>query len=749
MSDDERLSDAERRKDHDDEMEDGEEDDERLDDEDDEENEEDEEDEEEEEETERARKKRRRRVNRFIEEEAAVGDDEEEDDDDEDDYGFDKEELFDEDAGRAFLDTSRHRDLDRRREEELELNAEEIAERMRERYGSSARGGYTGDTDYVPQSMLIPGNRDPKLWMVKCKPGKEKDVLFSIMHRFTDRQYSPRPLQILSAFVRDGLSGYIYIESTAQAFVSDAIDKILNVMPSSAKIVPVSEMVDTLTIKSKEINVKPGAWVRVKKGTYAGDLAQVLEVLDSGDLVTVKLVPRIDSTGSSQRPIGADKKTDKKRKKAESRPPPKLLTTEQKRQMRRDHRSHGRYLLGGEKFDKEGYLEKDVKISSLDTEGINPTLEEITRFSGGAVTEHGNDLVMLAGNSVANADDFQKGESVEVISGDLIGTPGTVQSVENGLVTIMADPSFNLKQSFQVEASALRKRFSQGDQVKVINGVHKDQTGMIIMIQDNIVNLLSDSSQQPIQVFSKDLRSSTQVSTARPVMSQYDVKDLVHLSPTEVGVVLKVELDSITVLTQFGTVQRVKPASIRGKRDSKRAITNDSVGHPISAGEGVQIIDPQHPEARKRGTVLHIYRTSVFVQSPEVTENDGIFVTRPSLLTSLAARNGVGRGYGGYQQPYVQRGGFGGGPRGGGMGRGRGRDPLLSKTVVITSGPYKGYLGIVKDIRDTLARVELHTAARTVSVERNRLQVPGEAGTANRNNDVAFDRWQGGMTPAL
>lgn len=48
---------------------------------------------------------------------------------------------------------------------------------------------------------------------------------------------------------------------------------------------------------------------------------------------------------------------------------------------------------------------------------------------------------------------------------------------------------------------------------------------------------------------------------------------------------------------------------------------------------------------------------------------------------------------------------------------------LIGKTVRINQGPYKGYVGIVKDATDTTARVELHTKCQTISVDIVRLTI--------------------------
>jgi transcription elongation factor SPT5 len=54
---------------------------------------------------------------------------------------------------------------------------------------------------------------------VAIQPGKERDIIFSLMKRFFDRQYSDSPLEIYSVFARESLKGYIYVEARRQAHV--------------------------------------------------------------------------------------------------------------------------------------------------------------------------------------------------------------------------------------------------------------------------------------------------------------------------------------------------------------------------------------------------------------------------------------------------------------------------------------------------------------------------------------------------
>jgi hypothetical protein len=64
--------------------------------------------------------------------------------------------------------SARYRKLDMKRQE-VEEDAEQIAERLEQRYGRQDYRGFRGDLEHVPQSLLIPSVNDPKLWLVRCK----------------------------------------------------------------------------------------------------------------------------------------------------------------------------------------------------------------------------------------------------------------------------------------------------------------------------------------------------------------------------------------------------------------------------------------------------------------------------------------------------------------------------------------------------------------------------------------------------
>lgn len=47
-------------------------------------------------------------------------------------------------------------------------------------------------------SSVVPGVEDPKLWMVKCKDGKETTILSAIMNKFIAKATAGTPLGIFS-----------------------------------------------------------------------------------------------------------------------------------------------------------------------------------------------------------------------------------------------------------------------------------------------------------------------------------------------------------------------------------------------------------------------------------------------------------------------------------------------------------------------------------------------------------------------
>ena len=73
---------------------------------------------------------------------------------------------------------------------------------------------------------------------------------------------------------------------------------------------------------------------------------------------------------------------------------------------------------------------------------------------------------------------------------------------------------------------------------------------------------------------------------------------------------------------------------------------------------------------------------------------------------------------------------------------------LIGQTIRITRGPYKSYVGIVKDATDTLARVELHTSCQTISVDKSRVALLNQPKGGATDARVATPAYNLSKTPA-
>lgn len=496
----------------------------------------------------RKRHKRDRR-NQFLDIEAEVEDEDEGEDDDEDapGEGF-VADIHPEDEGldaRAEADERGHRELDIQRQRAEDLDAEAQAEKFRQRYGRNQAAA--ADSMVIPQRLLLPSVDDPTIWGVRVKPNKEREVVMAVNKRIEDRMLTKEPLHISSIFERGGqMAGYVYVEARKQTDVMNALDQITNAYPRSKMfMVPINEMPDCLrTQKSKSLD--PGMYVRIKRGKYQGDLAQVDEVETNGLEVELRLVPRLDyglNDDMNGPVLSADDAAKRKKQNAFGknsvigRPPQRLFSESEAK------KKHSRYLSQQSSYNSKdfqymgeqyigGFLHKTFKIQHLQTEDVNPTLEEVTKFTAGAEDGTENlDLQALAQTLKQRnvASSYLPGDSVEIFQGEQSGVYGKATSVHGDIVTLTVTEGDLKGQSIEAPVKTLRKRFQAGDHVKVVGGSkYQDEVGMVVRIKDDRITLVSDSNNQEITVFSKDLRAAADSAITHSA-SKYDLHDLVSL----------------------------------------------------------------------------------------------------------------------------------------------------------------------------------------------------------------------------
>lgn len=702
------------------------------------EGEEDEEEEDEEEEEEvTGRRRKRRRANQFLDIEAEVDDEEEDElDEDEEEAELLREQFISDDHGdkgdvEESQDDRLHRQFDRRRQEAEDQDAEKLAETLKQRYRRT-HGVYRGDTTTsgtVSQKLLMPSINDPAIYAIRCTPGREKDLVRKLYEKKRTLERLGKPLGILTVFQRDSFRGYIYIEAKKPEAIQTALTGMVNVYTNQKLLVPVREYPDLLKqVKSSDVEIVPGIYVRLTRGKYKGDLAMVDNLSENGLDVRCKLVPRLDYGKND------DFDKDGKRIRSKINPVPRLFSEHEARMYDSEGLQPGRgprsFIYKGEEYI-EGFLYKDFKLQFIQTKDVHPTLEELDRFQAGN-EEDGFDISAVAASlkskklGTGNGSAFQAGDKVEIRRGEQARTIGKVLTTSLNEVTITitdsGDPEF-VNQKLTVPGNDLRKVFTPGDHVKVVEGKHADETGLVIKIDNDSVILLSDQTQEDIRVFANYLIKATDTSlTILSSESEYDVKDLVELNASTVGVILKTEKSLFQILTSDGRIISVKPSGISSKLKLSRLeqVATDRKGSTIKVGDTVKEVSS---DKKREGVVLHIYRNTLFIKSNEIIENLGIFATSCMNVSSVASKEEETKAQGpdltkmnpNFKTPNIATAGL--------KTKIGGRDRLVSKDVVITGGNHKGLMGKVTDADEVYARIELHTKSKRVKVNKNQLSV--------------------------
>ncbi len=223
---------------------------------------------------------------------------------------------------------------------------------LKERYGPKGRGADDDDyfddqvPDEITQQSLLPDVKSPNLWPVQCCIGEEKQTALLLMRKYlalennekvkkkkgkdliNQRKFSLQALQIKSVVVKESDCGYIYIEAFKSNHAKAACEDIRSLNVSNLQMVPIKGMTDILRVVKTTYGIKKGSWIRIKRGIYRDDLAKVEHCDMAQNMVTIKLIPRIDyrkKRGGGSRGTSNDQSFKKKNRFALKRPPPKLF----------------------------------------------------------------------------------------------------------------------------------------------------------------------------------------------------------------------------------------------------------------------------------------------------------------------------------------------------------------------------------------------------------------------------------------
>lgn len=684
----------------------------------------------------RSSNKKKKKHNPFIDVEAEVDEDEEDENEEDEEYQSLKRDFIanDEEEEAAMLanasnylrSTSTSRAQQQRATPE-DLQAEE--QRLRSLYGAQRfYDESAGASSAEPQQALLPTLADPKLWLVRCKAGRESAIVCALLQKAMKLAKSQAPLLITGAVAREHLKGFFYVEARNMAHVTHAINGVANVYALNISLVPIAEMVQVLWPTPKSLTDAPtvDSWVRVKRGKYAGDLALVIQVIDVGELFRLRLVPRLS--------VYAQSTTDQ----AEAKAPARLFNPQEVAKLDREHsitKSRGHWVYLGETY-RDGFLEKDFRLTSLVVRSVKPTVEELALFQRDQSATTQSTVAAKATTTAI----FGVGDLVRVIEGEfrnLLGTITSVQASSEMLTVKFQEHTASATLSFR----SCQKHLRCGDHVHVEQGEHRGESGLVVNIDDRFATLFSDLSMREISVFLSDVTSNGASNNSVPLpaaMVTANVLDLCQVSLGVYAVIIRVDSNgSIHARDQSNQMRVLRSGQFTLKPFAGKSTTFDLNGRPLSCGDHVTL---QGGEGRY--SVLYICGSSgdVFCKAINEDNASSVFATKGR---NLKVAGGVPNA--------------GGAP----VRLQKADSAFVNRSVMITGGQWKGYVGIVVAIVGANARVELHTANRIVSVDKTRLKLAGStmqpfsvggswgAGGVSSGAHQLHERtpaWQGGAT---
>eukprot|EP00177_Eucheuma_denticulatum_P001499 GFKZ01002685.1.p1 GENE.GFKZ01002685.1~~GFKZ01002685.1.p1 ORF type:complete len:1126 (-),score=187.61 GFKZ01002685.1:798-4175(-) len=721
-----------------------------------------------------SRPKKRKKRNALIDLEAEEDDAEDDEEDEDGPMGN----LIADDDEDVEIDRAREQMRAQRFERERVLrneNPEETERYYRERFGDD---NYAEDdeadapeTTGIDQQSLLPTIRDPRLWIVRCKkPGHERRAVLSLLQKSFNLRRKGIDIGIFSAIAPEHLKGRIYIEAFSAAQVEFAINGLeLFTAYEGIKALRLDEMTDVLRPGKRPGKQAVGNWVRISRGLYKGDLAQVCGIREgSGEgHLMVRMIPRLDLKGEKDymEGFGGDTYEEDKEKsngaRRKGRPPQKLFSKSELFRLTGSVEVYSQKdSLTGEVFQvwnsdryRHGLLYKPMSGKTLITgEAVQPQLQELDKWllaeknmrqlvaedpnsmdAEEASRGLGLDISAVAGSR--NAKLF-KGDTVRVTAGEQKGVTGTISSFDGDVVLIQI-PDF--PDALRVARSDVTKQFKLGDHIKVSSGKFAGYAGSIVKVERDVLTVFTDSTHEEIVVLSMQVADSSDINTdigsqrfsAAHAKMHYELFDLVQLlaDSSEVGVVIQVRNEGVTILTSQNQTKTVSFAAIKNKITDPRIRAKDSRGNPIAANDTIHVV--AGPLKERQGIVKHVTGNTVFFKARDEIKNCGMLavISKECTASTAAARTLT------FTQPTSQASRFkvpAPIPRGSiasfasarsrGGGRRGARDPLMRKDVKITRGPHKGYTGRVVDTTDDTVRVELSSKMKTITISKSKVK---------------------------
>ena len=638
--------------------------------------------------------------------------------------------------------------------EEAGQDEEALEERFA--YYNRADADNVVSTEAIPTQGLQPSLMDPKMWMIRTKPGKEKEAILHMMNRFFLKRELGETIHVFSVIAPEHTKGFIFVEADKEPSVRAAIHGIPNVFSSNSTLVPIAQMTSVLRVSNETTDVQVGQWVRMKRSKYVGDLGKVVEIDPSGQRLEIKFIPRIDTAKlleERQKASAAGRKRGRQKvdlaNRAKQRPfnADELTAMDEVVRMEEfDPNTQTQFLSWmNDRYDERGYMYKWWNIKGLELQNVRPTLDELQMFharDGAEDTEMTAEQKMMRLAKQAQSErgstvSFAKNDVVRVTEGGEEGLTGKVQHVSGNIVTVLLDAGGGGTQIVeQYESRALEKHFHVGDHIKVLAGVHKGETGLVSNVVDNVVWVVDDSTLQTFHVLKTDVQKSVSVATGQLKLGNYSLHDMVRLQSLRiVGVIVKIDKDQFRILDQNGEMHTVPHPAMGAKVHSRDPVSFDKEHSSVTQGDLLKVVEG--PYRGKQGKVIHIYRFYAFLECREVLAHNGIINVKTDHCLLLGNTNrrrrdtnfsalgpnplmspgNLKQQMGGAQVDVVTKV----------YSKSKKKDDIIGKRGTIIKGQNKAHTGTVRNAAGDQLTIVLEATRRSVRVQRDQFRIDGQA----------------------
>ena len=302
------------------------------------------------------------------------------------------------------------------------------------------------------------------------KDGCERDVVLTLLWRQMSSQNSAQSV-IASAFTRDFITGFVYVEAASPLAISRALQGIGEVVRLQGAVqnvlVPLDERIQLLQMDSFITSIKKGSIVQIqRRGVYKHDLALVQDLDTSESSVQVVLVPRIQL----------------ERKRKRGRPEACLFNETTAKSVFSAHSVQVRdgYVHFRKSVFQDGLIVLKFSLNDVTDHGFEITPSKVRIFR-----QCRNPAVVYAVDRVFNK--LQTGDRVCVVSGGCKGLAGRLVDIsEDGTVQVNSELTSD---TVRVLLSEVTRLFRRGDYVEVVGGEHRGDEGFIVTVDASTVGV--------------------------------------------------------------------------------------------------------------------------------------------------------------------------------------------------------------------------------------------------------------------